>query len=398
MWVTPHARREGILRYVIAGFSVSLSSIALRMFCRTILLLSLLFAARTTGAPALPPPLWKARHMTADPLFFVQAEGAAAASALLYAVPDAPPLIRSATHEVTYESGRDYTWKPGSAEVTLTAGSRIPFKTTAQLHPAPNSPNSYNGCRDGKSWMLYGDGRYFHDLQCSAAYDCAKAEWRATIPTAAPAEQLPHLRAKLKPGTAIKLVTLGDSISTGANSSGSAGAPPMQPGYHELTAQALEQKFGVKVTARNLSVGGMDAAWGLQQAKAVNAESPDLLLLAFGMNDASGKRTAAAFTGLISETIAMVKAAHPKCDVIVISPMTANAEWIHAAPEAYPAYALALQGIAGPGCAAADVTSIWTAVAARKNYLSLSGNGLNHPNDFGHRLYADVIMAVIGEP
>jgi hypothetical protein len=37
-------------------------------------------------------------------------------------------------------------------------------------------------------------------------------------------------------------------------------------------------------------------------------------------------------------------------------------------------------------------------VAARKTYLSLTGNGLNHPNDFGHRLYADVVLAVIGGP
>ncbi|RRJ97388.1 hypothetical protein Ga0100231_002250 [Opitutaceae bacterium TAV4] len=27
----------------------------------------------------------------------------------------------------------------------------------------------------------------------------------------------------------------------------------------------------------------------------------------------------------------------------------------------------------------------------RKGFLSVTGNGVNHPNDYGHRLYADVL-------
>jgi len=28
----------------------------------------------------------------------------------------------------------------------------------------------------------------------------------------------------------------------------------------------------------------------------------------------------------------------------------------------------------------------------RKTHHDLTGNGINHPNDFGHRLYAQVIL------
>ena len=31
-----------------------------------------------------------------------------------------------------------------------------------------------------------------------------------------------------------------------------------------------------------------------------------------------------------------------------------------------------------------------------KHDLDLTGNGLNHPNDFGHRLYAQAILAALG--
>ena len=42
----------------------------------------------------------------------------------------------------------------------------------------------------------------------------------------------------------------------------------------------------------------------------------------------------------------------------------------------------------------ADVTSVWLELAKRKPYWDYTGNGLNHPNDFGHRLYAQVILAL----
>lgn len=30
-----------------------------------------------------------------------------------------------------------------------------------------------------------------------------------------------------------------------------------------------------------------------------------------------------------------------------------------------------------------------------KNFLDLTGNGVNHPNDFGHRVYARVLSALL---
>lgn len=341
-------------------------------------------------------PVWEARKVAGDPLFFVKPAGGAA-TALLLRVPLKAPVVRSATLERTYEAGRDYTWKEGTREIVLVEGTRIPFKTEGELHPPANAPHSYREQRGGKAWMLFGEGRWFHDLQSVAAYEAAD-DWAGPKVAAAPDEQLGGLRAQLRRGETIRMVTLGDSISTGANASGSAAAPPMQGGYPDLVAAGLEEQFGVKVAAKNLSVSGMDSAWGREQVGAVVAERPDLVLLAFGMNDASGRRTPEEFASITGEIRDRIRKERPGCSVIVISPMTANPEWSHSAPELYPAYAAALGKLAGAGTAAADVTAVWTAVAARKTYLSLTGNGLNHPNDFGHRLYADVVLAVIGAP
>lgn len=39
--------------------------------------------------------------------------------------------------------------------------------------------------------------------------------------------------------------------------------------------------------------------------------------------------------------------------------------------------------------------AIWTELLKHKNYLDLTGNGVNHPNDFGHRIYAQVLSALL---
>ncbi|MES2709679.1 MAG: SGNH/GDSL hydrolase family protein [Verrucomicrobiota bacterium] len=354
----------------------------------------------SAAGAAEPLPFWENRKVEGDPLFFVQQEAerddqpAAPAKAALLFTPEAPPVLRSATGEVTYEPGKDFNWEPGSREIRLVEGTRIPFKRSAELYPAPGTPNSYKEARNGKTWMLFGEGRYFHDLQSTASYPTADT-WTGAVPAPAPEAQLAGFRSKLIAGQTIKLVTLGDSISTGANASGAVGAPPGQPGYPGLVAQGLEARFGVKVVSKNLSVGGMSTPWGLQQIPAVLAEGPDLLIVAFGMNDASGQTPTADYAARTREIVGRVRGARPACEVIVVATMTANPEWSYAKPELYPAYAEALKGLTGNGCALADVTAVWKAVLEKKSYLSLSGNGLNHPNDFGHRIYADVILGVI---
>jgi hypothetical protein len=43
----------------------------------------------------------------------------------------------------------------------------------------------------------------------------------------------------------------------------------------------------------------------------------------------------------------------------------------------------------------ADVTDAWDFVRKNKSYYDLTGNGLNHPNDFGHRVIANVVISAL---
>jgi hypothetical protein len=45
--------------------------------------------------------------------------------------------------------------------------------------------------------------------------------------------------------------------------------------------------------------------------------------------------------------------------------------------------------------AGADATSLWAELLKRKDFHDLTGNGLNHPNDFGHDIYSEVILELL---
>ncbi len=338
------------------------------------------------------PAVWNAPSLSAEPLFFVRAEGHPHATARLLLKPHAAPKLTRATGEVAYEAGRDFVWTPGSREVVLTAGSRIPFRREEELLPPPGAPDSIGTSRDGTRHLLYGEGHFFHDQQVLADYAPAEP-WGGPHP-AADLAGLARTLARLRSREPLKIVLLGDSISTGANASGPMGAPPHHPAYQDLVVAGLHVRYGGEVSLTNLAVGGMSAPWGVEQMPAAIAAAPDLFILAFGMNDASGRRPPADFRELTRQMAAAMQAARPACDVIAVATMTANPVWQYAAPDLYPAYLAGLNALRAPGFAVADVTTPWSWIVSRKSYYDLTGNGVNHPNDFGHRLYADVILAL----
>ncbi len=344
------------------------------------------------------PYAWadKTQSVSGDTMLFT-GESKATASAQLLRVPCSAPEISMADGSSIFTLGKDFTWEPGSRTVTLTVDSRIPFKTSAELYPAANSPQAYKSRKGSEQWMFYGPNGVLHGLQCNASYQTEDA-WSLPKVSEADAAHFGPLRKRLAESKPFKLALLGDSISTGADASALYNAGPKQPGYGELVRAGMAAKWGLQVDLVNLSKGGMDVRWGHTQVADVIKCQPDLLMIAFGMNDASGGREPEELAKVTQQIIEEVRRAVPHCAFLLISSMTANSEWAHASPKLYTPYAKALGALAGPGVALADVNAVWNAAMERKKHLDLSGNGLNHPNDAGHRLYAETILATIGMP
>jgi hypothetical protein len=93
-----------------------------------------------------------------------------------------------------------------------------------------------------------------------------------------------------------------------------------------------------------------------------------------------------------------VRAASPDAEFVLVSPMLPNPRWDYTVIERFGAYRDALSELCGAGAALADLTSLWTDLLERKSVHDLTGNGINHPNDFGHRLYAQTILGLLVEP
>ncbi len=338
--------------------------------------------------------LWTLKAISHEPLLFVHEEGQHVPSARLLFAPDELPTITDASGRVRYEEGRDYDWEKGSPMVTLKPGSRIPFKTHAQMFPllgakAGMEPGTgiFGKTKDGKHGVLFAEGHYFHDLQVQAHYPMAEL-WRGERPWGT--DKLGRTMAKLAEAQPLKMATLGDSISEGYNASGFTKAAPFQPAYPEQVALMLRQRYGSEVAHTNFSKAGTRADWGLTMVEKVAAAEPDLVVLAFGMNHSEG---ADAFERSIKKLIDAVRARRPLADIILVAPMTGNPEFFP--EERFTGYLKALKKLEGEGIAVADVTTTWIEMLKRKPFHHLAGNNVNHPNDFGHRLYAQVVMDLL---
>ena len=116
-----------------------------------------------------------------------------------------------------------------------------------------------------------------------------------------------------------------------------------------------------------------------------------MLIVAYGMNDV-GRRDPNWFGQQAVIIHERAKAKLPNLEIIWVSTMLGNKEWIHTPRDMFSKYRDELVKRTGPDSALADLTAVWEELLEHKHDLDLTGNGLNHPNDFGHRLYAQAIL------
>ena len=337
-------------------------------------------AVADTGANHTP--FWLSKKMVDEPILFIGEEGNR--SGRLIFTPTSMPVLTRAGDSFVYEAGKDYTWEKGSRTIRLTDHSRIPSKTPQEMRPGPGKPRSLGG-------VLHGEGRFFHDLQTLVTYS-HKETWPDLVKAQ---ETLPRSLKKLRSDETFQVVTLGDSITEGYNASGFAKtqAPRNQPSYAEGFVRLLDQAFPGEVTLTNLGVAGRTAGWGLKQLDRVIAEKPDLVIIAFGMNDPVSSEQ---FQKTNLEILTHLKKEIPQTDLIFISGMNNNPDWRD--PTKIPGFREALKDIIRPNIILADITTPWEKLLTRKNFSDLSGNNVNHPNDFGHRLYSEILFSLFISP
>jgi acyl-CoA thioesterase I len=274
---------------------------------------------------------------------------------------------------ILYVEGRDYAVDYGSGQVRRLEGSRIP----------DYSKNSLFGRKDFDHSKFPGFGNF---------RDFVFVDYRSTDRFRWPVQErqdglLPRTRERLKRGEPVTVAAFGDSITAG----GDATAPGLI--YWERWLTALRARYPkAKFTGVNSATGGDTTIQGLARLEQkVLSLKPDLVLVAFGMNDQNvGSVPLERFEANLGEIVDRIRRDTP-AEVILLSSCLPNPNW-HYTSGRMPEYGRVTRKVAGDKrCAFADVLSNWKAVVDRKKPEDLLANNVNHPNDFGHWIYFQVL-------
>ena len=271
--------------------------------------------------------------------------------------------------------------------------SRFWTRTICSRRRGPRSIEAKAG--DPSRSVLFDNAHWFHDQQVAITYEAAQP-WTGFQP-ATGGGSLHRVLGKLSRREPVTIGVSGDSISFGLNASGVTGAAPHMPAYPELLADQLAATFGAKVTLVNRAVSGWGVGQGLGDLDKLLESHPDLVIVAYGMNHFGG-RDPEGFRKALATMLERIKAAEPEAEVLLVAPMWGNPDWAHTPADQFQPHRDAIASLIGPGVALADLTSLWGDMRKRKSNADLTGNGVNHPNDFGHRVHASALLGQLVGP
>lgn len=289
-----------------------------------------------------------------------------------------------------YKEGVDWTYE--KEFLRLLPSSSAPSMTLDQLYPKEKK-EGWTFPKVGGGFVRWREGHYFHDRQLCVTYTHEKNLWEGPVPKYAD-ETLPHTLRILKAGETVKIVLYGDSITAGGNASGFSKVSPNMPPFGELFVEHLRTVYASEIVVKNTAVGGKTSTWGVGTVHALaTLENPDLVILAFGMNDGTGNMTPVNFQKNIRTMMNDVKQSNPLTEFILVAPTLANPESFFAKQQVH--YAPKLKELAGPGVAVVDMAAVHQVLLKRKSFRDMTGNNINHPNDFLHRWYAQQIAGLL---
>ena len=332
-------------------------------------------------------PFWKTKTMHNESVLMISRNGELPTAKLLF-TPKKIISIRNAALDIEYKEGID--WEYNNGQLRLLKDSKAAYLTDKQLYP-DSSKSAFP--KKGGGLVLYGSGIFFHNHQLAVTYTHATNVWKGLVPSFQ-GENLPEVMYKLKMGSILNVLLFGDSIAAGCNASGDSKIPPYLPSWGNLVIDGLKRKYTGPIEFTNTAVGGRDSKWGLETVKeSVVDHNPDLVILAFGMNDGSRLLDPKIFKANIEGMINKIRQNNPKVEFILVTTMLANPESTFVGTQT--AFKKELDELIGPGIVMVDMTAVHTELLKYKSYQDMTGNDINHPNDFLIRWYAQQILGIL---
>ena len=338
-------------------------------------------------------PIWQGNTVEFEMFWPIKKDDGEVTVKLAYPVDEVISLCNSGL-EKEFAEGRDYVVKdgciviPNGSEIRVTPWNEIILDAPqegAQLNIEASIPGKY---------LFFSESSAITDRQCAVSYKHS-GKWEGVIPKR-PSGKLAKMSEKIKKGEDFTFAFFGDSITVGANSSGAdwINVPPYAPIWPKTVCNELERRYGGKISYINHAVGGKTSDWGVEEFKALHeGENADLFVVAFGMNDFTNPK----FEENIRTIMSFIWEKNPECEIILISTMLPNsyAKGFFNGQDKQEAI---LEKIAKEysSVVLAPVTSVHKELLKNKFYFDMTGNCVNHPNDFLAAIYAQTVLAVIG--
>ena len=340
-------------------------------------------------------PIWDAETVYAESLMFVKDENGDAEAPLLYA-PKRVIRVTDAREEREYEEGVDYIVTAHG--LRRTRESRIFAFEREELEPTAPAAGTYFPAADRN--IFFTEGHFFHDRQISVTYEAKESDWTGHRPTPS-LDRLPHAKKCLTETKKMRLLVYGDSLSVGANASGFADsyAPPYQPTYVNMLHAMLEKRYNCEIELHNPSKGGAGSTWAVENVNELCVPfKPDLAIVAFGGNDSPTPPEV--FGANIRRVTDAIRAASPDCDFIFAATLLPNKLLCTERALFYgnqPLFVPVLYKIADDygNAAVASISELHDYILTRKRFIDMTGNNVNHPNDFMHRVHAQYYLDLL---
>ncbi len=313
--------------------------------------------------------------------------------------------VRDYTLKNVFAEGTDYVIDGNS--IAAPAGSKIGHWTDKQMHGEEDIPAPYvktNGIKNTltdymlMSSTVYTESPFYYGTQVYVTYAYDVSEVNAAELPKSQIASLPNLKAKLEAKSgSLKVVGIGDSVIEGCSSSEKFNHEPYQAPFFDLFTEAIERDYGLDVTGENMAVGGTTSSNGAQDAllaRVVN-QNPDLVLVHYGINDLP-TTSPNKFKDNIEYIVLYLKSHLPNVEIILMSPISPN-------NRSYDIFRLEDYRSRmdyfvekNDGVIFLDMTAYSNfMLEGGRDYYDMTGNGINHPNDYGHRLYTGALLATI---
>ncbi len=307
--------------------------------------------------------------------------------------------------KTTYVEGVDYMLISGN--LCIIEDGNIPVMNYNDMHPS-SAPAGYGSNEiypyypqaDGSGYEYWTSGSDVCSVSLAVTY-IHNDTWDGPIPTSQESN-LPGTFEKLKNDDPITIVVAGDSVATGAMSSGFLGISPSADAFPEMTKKALSKKYSNdNITLVNSAIGGTMSYFDENKMNnTIIQYDPDLVIINFGMNDSSCDRvgiSGSEFRSNLQLQIDYINKKLPDCEILLVSSLYGNRYTFPA--ERYEEHADVLHILAeindGVGVADPQMIEKYLIEEIGKDYICFTADNMVHPGDLGMRLMAQTIVEAL---